>query len=540
MAQLQREKLGSWDELLGEVESRDDVLMSETPVVVLSADEPVTAVFEQRYECDEGPFIAYERVVTLQPDSIPGQYRLSEQINYRTKIPYWAVLFAPVVKRALRSRFSPTERPWWLPPDRLSSHHVLVICALAAFNVLAGILYGLLTQIMTYIAADLGSGLRSEQTDLLAVVRLGIVITMIAMVVADRVGRRRVALWCFATSGVLSLACAFAPNLTTVGALQFFARNLALAGLLCVDTVAIEELPRGTRALATGLGTLAYGLGAGIVVVTIPIADSSPSGWRFAVAGVAATTLLIFHARKYLPESARFLRERQLLNRVVGTHDQAGAVGHAAGNAVRGRVDVTSSDSGAGKVQPSRLILVCTVFLLFNIFLAPATQMQNDYLRTEHLMSGVMISVFVVLTSTPGGLGVLAGGRLADVRGRRAAIIPGLIATGVFGSLFFMAAGSPMWFFSLAASVVGGLATPALGVITSELFPTLKRTTIRGVVTGAGVVGSVIGLLVAGWLIDDHGYPTAFMFLGVAPVVAGLLAWRLPPTHNRELEELNP
>lgn len=514
MAQLQREKLGSWEELLGEVESRDDVLMSETPVVALSVDEPAMAVLQQRYECSEGPFVEYQRVVTVEPDVTPGQYRLFEQINYRTKIPYWAVLFSPVVKRALRSRFSPAERPWWLPPDRLSSHHVLVICALAVFNVLAGILYGLLTQILTYIAADLGSGLRSEQTDLLAVVRLGIVITMVAMVIADRVGRRRVALWCFGASGLLSLACAFAPNLTTVGALQFFARNLALAGLLCVDTVAIEELPRGTRALATGLGTLAYGLGAGIVVVTIPIADSSPSGWRLAVAGVAATTLLIFHARKYLPESARFLREREQVHLPIVNR--------------------------AGKVQPSRLILVCTVFLLFNIFLAPATQLQNDYLRTEHMMSGVMISVFVVVTSTPGGLGVLAGGRLADVRGRRAAIIPGLVATGVFGSLFFMAAGSPMWFFSLAASVVGGLATPALGVITSELFPTLKRTTIRGVVTAAGVVGSVIGLLVAGWLIDEHGYPTAFIFLGFAPVIAGLLAWRLPPTHNRELEELNP
>lgn len=526
MAQLQREKSGSWSALVEFLDPRDDILLRESQQTAFDRDTPPASTLQQRFICEEGPFDDYERVVTVAPDPESSDtFNLTEQIHYSVKIPYWSFLFAPVLKKALRSRFSPMDRPWWLPPDRLSPHHVVVVAALAIFNVLAGILYGLLTQILTYIAADLGSGERSEQTDLLAVVRMGIVITMIAMVIADRVGRRRVALWCFGTSGVLSLACAFMPSLAAVGGLQFFARNLALAGLLCVDTVAIEELPRGTRALATGLGTLAYGLGAGIVVVTIPIADSSPGGWRLAVAGVAACTLIILHAKKYLPESARFLREQlETATSTLSTDRQSAT----------GRRSVT------GRIQPDRLILVCAVFLLFNIFLAPATQLQNDYLRTEHLMSGIMISIFVVATSTPGGLGVLAGGRLADISGRRAAIIPGLIATGVFGSLFFMATGAPMWFFSLAASIVGGLATPALGVITSELFPTLKRTTIRGVVTGAGVVGSVIGLLAAGWLIDSHSYQTAFIILGIAPIVAGLLSWFLPPTHNRELEDLNP
>ena len=159
---------------------------------------------------------------------------------------------------------------------------------------------------LTFISADLGDGSHTEQTTLLAAARLGVVVTVVAMVFADRRGRRRVALWSFAAAGVLTVATAAAPSLWAVGALQLVARNLAVAGLLCVDTIAVEELPAGSRAMVSGLGTLAYGLGAGVVVMTLPLADLGPWGWRltFVVAGL--TLPLVAHAAPHLPESRRF------------------------------------------------------------------------------------------------------------------------------------------------------------------------------------------------------------------------------------------
>ena len=172
-----------------------------------------------------------------------------------------------------------------------------------------------------------------------------------------------------------------------------------------------------------------------------------------------------------------------------------------------------------------------------NVFLAPASQLQNDYMRTQVGFSGTTIAIFILLTSTPGGIGVLIGGRVADVYGRRWAIIPGLSALAVFYTVFFSTTNALMWLSSLIASIIGGMAAPALAVITAELFPTVRRATIRGVVTGLAVGGSIIGLLVGGALIEAVGYASAFAMLAVSPLLAVGAAFLLPRTHGRELEE---
>src|SRR5690606_30028971 len=206
------------------------------------------------------------------------------------------------------------------------------------------------------------------------------------------------------------------------------------------------------RAMVTGLGTLAYGLGAGVVVMTLPLADLGPWGWRltFVVAGL--TLPLVAHAARHLPESRRF----------------------------EDYLEAGTSDSGSRRIRGGRFLLLASMFFLLNVFLAPSSQLQNDYLRTEHAFSGALITVFVLATSTPGGLGVVVGGRLADGRGRRAAIVPGLVAVGVFNAAFFALGGPPMWIASLLGSVLGALCVPAMGVIAPELFPTGRRGGVRG------------------------------------------------------------
>ena len=493
---------------------RDDLLVKETPPEPAPADGATSGT--ATYGVEEGPFDQYERTVewTARPD---GTARVTESFRWKAAIPYWAVLYRPLAKRALRDGIAPGRRPWWSTPDRLSARQSTLVATMALHSMVGGAIYAVLTQVLTFASADLGNGSSGQQADVFAVVRLGVVVTVLVTALADRVGRRRIAVWSFTAASLLTVASAAVPTLGSLTVLQLLARNLVVAGLLCIDTIVIEELPAGSRAIASGLGAMAYGLGAGLVIMCLPLAGVATWGWRLVFLLCGLTLPLLLHARRYLPESGRFTRMAEERRQ------------RAADDAPR----------RTSRVRPGRFVLVGALFLLVNVFVAPTSQLQNDYMRTTRGMSATLIAVLLITTSTPGALGIVLGGRWADTRGRRAAIVPGLIGVGVFNAIFFSVSGPPMWVASLFGSVVGALCIPAMAVIGSELFPTSRRGSVRGALSAVGVGGSVLGLLLAGRLVDVHGYGWTFTVLAVAPVTAGFLALLLPESRGKELEELN-
>jgi MFS family permease len=542
MPRVHRHDEGDVEQLQRALSPRDDVLVAERRLDDAVGDDMAGMAGPDgpdlrgraEFEWAAGPFRRYHRAVTWAPGGDPTRISIDQEIRYSLAIPYWSRLYDPVVRRALRDGIPAGVRPWWSTPDRLSPQQSTMVAAVTLFNLVAGLLYGLLTQVLTFVAADLGDGSAGQQTTMLAIVRVGVVITVLAMLLADRRGRRRIALWSFVLAAALTLATAASPTWWLFGALQLVARNLAIAGLLCVDTIAIEELPAGSRAMVSGLGALAYGLGAGFIVMSLPLADLGTWGWRltFVVAGL--TLPMIWHARRHLPESDRFERidaERRATPAPPATPTPPATAPLADATATR--------PTESRRINGRRFVLVGAIFFLFNVFLAPASQLQNDYLRTERGFSGLTITLFVVLTATPAGLGVLAGGRIADLRGRRAAIVPGLLAYGLFNAIMFSIGGPPMWLASLLSSVLGALSVPAMGVIAPELFPTARRGGVRGMITAIAVAGSVGGLLLAGTMIDAGSYASAFTVLAVAPLAAAAMALALPETRGRELEDLN-
>ena len=94
----------------------------------------------------------------------------------------------------------------------------------------------------------------------------------------------------------------------------------------------------------------------------------------------------------------------------------------------------------------------------------------------------------------------------------------------------------------LLAAVVGGAAIPALGVYGAELFPTGNRGKASGLIAMLSLVGSSIGLLGAGWALDQaFGYGAVMAILAIGPlVVAALVVIIYPETAHHELEDLNP
>jgi MFS family permease len=136
----------------------------------------------------------------------------------------------------------------------------------------------------------------------------------------------------------------------------------------------------------------------------------------------------------------------------------------------------------------------------------------------------------------------VAGGKLADVHGRKRVGALALSAGAIFTVIQFSVGGWPMWMSSTLAAVIGGAGVPALGVYGAELFPTGNRGKASGLISALSLVGSSIGLLAAGWALDRTiGYGTVMAILAIGPlVVAALVIILYPETAHHELEDLNP
>lgn len=175
-------------------------------------------------------------------------------------------------------------------------------------------------------------------------------------------------------------------------------------------------------------------------------------------------------------------------------------------------------------------------------FGAPSSQLLNDFLKDERGFSASRIALFTVLTSTPAGLALVAGGRLADTRGRRLVVAVGVAGGATIAAWGFTTHGWVLWAANLAATMLGALAVPAMGAYGPELFPTAARAKANGILQVMSVTGSALGLVVAGQAIDRTGELADGMvlLLPLALLVAVLALTVFPETARRQLEDINP
>lgn len=486
---------------------RDDLVVEvrEGPALDLDADGPHTSAFT----AEPGPVAAYRRDVSLEAVE-GGRFRLTSTTTFTVGVPYFGWLFRFGVAHALRRE--PTRggrQPWWAPPDRLDARAARLLGVLAAASVVAGYLGTLLTQTITYAVDDFGISDNRAQGEALATVRVGIAFALVLVAVADRKGRRIVLLVAAVGAILCAGAGALAPSLAWLTASQVGARAFASTLALLIAIVAAEEMPRGSRAYAVSVLGMAAAFGAGQCVLLLPLADLGERGWRLLYLIPVLALPLVRDIARRLPESRRF----------GAPHRDVGLAGH-------GR----------------RLALLAAAAFLLSLFTAPASQFQNEFLRNERGFSAAGISIFTIATNTPGGIGIVIGGRLADVRGRRTVGAVGLVG-GIGATVaMFLSSGVAIYAWSLVGAILGAATVPALGVYGPELFPTSLRGKANGAIGVFGVLGATTGLLAAGTLSARFGgLGPALAVLAVGPAVLVVLVLvAFPETAHRELEELNP
>jgi MFS family permease len=453
-----------------------------------------------------GPFRSYRRTVEVAPTG-DGRHHVTSTVDFRLAIPYFNWLVALPVRAALRKPGA--DLPWWGPADRLDARASTVLGVLCMASLVAGYLGTSITQTITYASDDFGLHGTRPQTVALAVTRLAVFLAIGLVAVADRRGRRKLLLVSAVGACLFAATTALAPSLPWYTASQTVARGFSTALAVLITVVAAEEMPAGARAFGVSVLGMSAALGAGLCVLALPLADVNRGGWRILFLLPLLALPVLRDLGRRLPESQRF----------SAAHATTRIAGHGA-----------------------RLGLLAASAFLLALFTTPASQLQNEFLRDERAYSALGISLFTICTSTPAGIGVVAGGKLADVHGRRIVGAVGVVG-GVAGTVaMYLSHGPAMWAWSLAASVVGGASLPALGVYGPELFPTGVRARANGVLVIAGVVGSTTGLLVAGVLSDSMGsLGKALAVLSIGPaLLAILVVARYPETARLELEDINP
>jgi MFS family permease len=370
----------------------------------------------------------------------------------------------------------------------------------------------LFTQTVAY-AADEFNISKSGQGIGAAIVRLGIVICLPLVALADRRGRRPMMIAMAWAAPLVSALGAIAPSYSFLVATQAVGRPLGLTLDILIAVVAIEEMPRDGRAYATGILAVLSGIGGGIAVASLPLADISVTSWRFIYVIGLMWLIIAYALMKWLPESERFIRH------TPKTKMRAAYIA----DALRGNL---------GRI--------CSVVFLTNVYIATASIFQNRYLKEERGYTAAQVALFTIITSSPATFGLIIGGRVADERGRRI-LGATLVPIGAFLlALSFSTSGATMWLVAIAGGLAFGISYPALAVYRGELFPTRTRSLAGGIIMTSALLGGIIGLVGGGWFLDANGsYGQVMMWLVIGPVIASAIVWfRYPETAHRELDDI--
>jgi MFS family permease len=370
----------------------------------------------------------------------------------------------------------------------------------------------LFTQTVAY-AADEFNISKSGQGIGAAIVRLGIVICLPLVALADRRGRRPMMIAMAWAAPLVSALGAIAPSYSFLVATQAVGRPLGLTLDILIAVVAIEEMPRDGRAYATGILAVLSGIGGGIAVASLPLADISLTSWRYIYVIGLMWLIIAYALMKWLPESERFIR-------------------HTPKAKMRAAYIADALRGNLGRI--------CSVVFLTNVYIATASIFQNRYLKEERGYTAAQVALFTIITSSPATFGLIIGGRVADERGRRI-LGATLVPIGAFLlALSFSTSGATMWLVAIAGGLAFGISYPALAVYRGELFPTRTRGLAGGIIMTSALFGGIIGLVGGGWFLDANGsYGQVMMWLVIGPVIASAIVWfRYPETAHRELDDI--
>lgn len=345
----------------------------------------------------------------------------------------------------------------------------------------------------------------------LAVLRLASLGGLPLAVLADRFGRRRTVLAYTALGLVCTVVAALSPSYWFFVAVFALGRPLLSAAVSVAQVAAAELTSSSTRAGAIALLTGGYGIGAGAAALVHTTLEGA-SGFRVVFALALIPLVLVAVVGRHVVEPPRWHRPEEWAHAIVG------------------------------RVAPSQRRRLLTVMAI-TASVAAASGPANGYVFVfaDNVVraSSALTATMVTLASATGFGGLLLGRAGADRLGRRPMVVVASVAFVGANLVLYVGTATTLVLGYLVSIAAAGALAPAGSSWSNELFPTTVRASVAGWNLAAGVAGSVVGLLVFGWLVDAAGSFEVAAVCTFVPTLGVLaLVRHLPETLGREPEEL--
>lgn len=376
---------------------------------------------------------------------------------------------------------------------------------------------GLLSILLVQIQA--GLGVAEDQIGVVsAAIRAGVLLSLVAGVLADRIGRRRLLLITVAGYTATTFLTAFARTPFEFVALQCLGRGFLYAETAIAIVVVTEELAAKDRGFGLGLLGALGAFGHGAAAVSLSFVDDIPFGWRALYALGALPLVGLGWLRRSLPETQRFA------------------------SLATARAPWWQPLRSLATAYPGRLVALLTVAFAIDFASSAAVGFMAKTLQEVHGYAPSGVTRLYLIGGALAVAGNQAAGVWSDRIGRRPLLtvllaVMGLAYAGFYGTRGFWIA--PLWVLQVFALQGVTVLMRALG---SELFPTSYRSTASALRMVMATAGGSAGLLLESQLYRELGSHTAAISaLLPALAIAIALVWiALPESAARELEEVSP
>ncbi len=340
-----------------------------------------------------------------------------------------------------------------------------------------------------------------EASGALALVRIGVLIAILFGIVGDRFGRRAPLLASLTLLLMANLGTAFVEDVGMFLTLQAVARgaSTAVAGLGVIYLT--EELHHGRRGVGLGVLGLATSVAGGLAYLLAPMFDlGTQYQWLFGLSALGLLTLPALF--RFLDESRAFDVNADRFNFAV---------------LVRFR---------------SRLLPLAVAGFLGGAFTALTTSFVNDFLINTRRWGSLRAGLVIIGAGAIGSFGLLVGGRVADVVGRKPTAVAGTMLGVVGGISFFFTSG---WLIALGiviGSFGASMFVPAFQTMRAELFPTDVRSSAVSVLMVMSVVGAITSLAFGRVAIAEIGLPLYIGLIGAVTLLSIPMILMVPETRD--------